>query len=113
VLAALVLACVCPALARADKLVFRNDCTAPVVLQAVTLHRGVVQRERPYLLNPRDSTPEIAMRGDRILTIYDARCPNRVLYQGALASEPGNQRYSILPDQPAPRVKLQRRPMTP
>jgi hypothetical protein len=108
-LASCLLAGLAPARSWADKLVFHNDCSSPLVVQAVCLHRGIVQRERPYVLAPREASREIMVRGERIITIYDARCPNRVLYQGALPAATATQHFSILPEPPSPRVKLQRR----
>ncbi len=81
-LAVLLVGC-CPLCARAETLTFRNECDAAVVVQLASVHRGVFCRDRPYLLRPGDATtPGIVLPGDKVITVYDAKVPNRVLYQG-------------------------------
>src|SRR5438309_11414812 len=72
VLAVLVVCCL-PDKAPAETLVFRNECKAPVVVQAASVVRGVLRRDRPYLLNYRDTTPDIVMPGNKLITVYDAK----------------------------------------
>ncbi len=91
----------------AEMLMFRNDVNAPVVVQVVSVCRGIFRRDRPYLLRPGDeTTPGIVLPGDKVITISDAKVPNRVLFQGALPASSLDQHFSILPDAPAPRVRL-------
>jgi hypothetical protein len=92
--------------ASAETLVFHNECKAPVVLHVVSVFRGVFRRERPYLLHPGDHTkPGVALTGDKVITIHDAKTPNRVIYQGALPSSSLDRHFRIIPDDP-PRVRL-------
>jgi hypothetical protein len=91
----------------AETLVFRNDCNAPVIVQAAGVFRGIFRRDRPYLLRPGDATPGIVLPGDKVITIYDAKMPNRILYQGALPANSTDLRFRILPDVPPPRVRIQ------
>jgi hypothetical protein len=81
---ALALVCCLPAALQAESLYFRNDCSAPVVVQAVFVFRGIIRRDKPYLLNPGDTTPAIALPGDKIITVCEAKAPNRVLFQGPI-----------------------------
>jgi hypothetical protein len=98
-----------PGAAAAETLAFRNECKAPVVVQAVSVFRGRVFRDKPYLLNPGDATPGIVLPGDKVITVYDAKVPNRVLFQGALSASPVDQRYGIVPDSPPPKVRMEPR----
>jgi hypothetical protein len=85
---------------------FRNECHAPVIVHAVSVFGGMLQRDRPYLLRSGDVTPRIVLPGDKVITVYDAQVPNRVLFQGALPASSVDLRFGILPDVPAPRVRL-------
>jgi hypothetical protein len=110
-LLALLILCLLPCLVQAETLEFRNDCKAPVVVQAVSVFRGVLRRDRPYLLNPGDKTPGITMLGDKVITVYNARIPNQILFQGAIPSGMVDLSFSILPDLPGPKVRMeQQRP---
>jgi hypothetical protein len=104
-----VLVCLLPGGAAAEALAFRNECKAPVVVQAVSVFRGRVFRDKPYLLNPGDTSPNIVLPGDKVITVYDAKVPNRVLFQGALPASPVDQRYGIVPDVPPPKVRMEPR----
>src|SRR5205823_13152521 len=91
---AAVLACgLLPGAAGAEALAFRNECKAPVVVQAVSVFRGRVFRDKPYLLNRGHVTPNIVLPGDKVITVYDAKVPNRELFKGALPASPVNQAY--------------------
>lgn len=91
--------------ASAETLVFRNECKAPVVVQVVSVFHGVFRRDRPYLLHPGDITkPGVALTGDKVITIHDAKVPNRVLYQGAVPSSSLDRHFRIVPDDPHVRL---------
>src|SRR3954453_13083931 len=109
VLAVLVICCL-PDKAPAETLVLRNECQAPVVVQAASVVHGVLRRDRPYLLNYRDATPGIMMPGNKLITVYDAKVPNRILFQGAVPAGRDDLLFGILPDRPPPRVRLEMRP---
>lgn len=92
---------------RAQNLVLRNDTQAAVVVHPMSVSAGVVRRARPILLNPKAMTlPAIMLPGDRIITIYDASVPTRILFKGTLPASSTNRAYAIQPDLPAPRVTL-------
>lgn len=93
-----------------ESLIFQNQTNTPVVLQAACIIQGMLTRDRPHLLNQGDTSPEIRLPGNKIITIYDPRTPNRILFQGAIPASPVNQRYRIIPDLPVPRVKIELRP---
>jgi hypothetical protein len=93
-----------------ESLIFRNETQMPVVIQAACVVQGTLVRDRPHLLNMGDSSPEIRLPGNKLITVYDPRTPHRILFQGAIPAAPVNRRYHILPDVPAPRVKIELRP---
>jgi hypothetical protein len=98
-----------PPAASGQSLTIRNDTTAPLVLQVAAVVRGVLQRGRPALLAPGDTTPAITIPGNKILTIYDAKAPNRVLFQGVIPGSKKSLDLGIVPDYPPPRVRLKPR----
>src|ERR1019366_7353351 len=99
-----------PAGARAETLLFRNDTKAAIIVQAGCVVRGVLRRDRPYLLKPGDSTPGITMPGNKVITVYDGLHPNKVVFQGAIPGGPTDQAFIVNPD-PAGGVKLELLPM--
>jgi hypothetical protein len=109
-LAALIL-CLLPGLARAETLYFRNECKTPVVVQAVSVVGGVLRRDKPYLLNAGDRTPGIMLPGNKVITVYDSKVPNRILFQGVIPAGRVDLYYGIVPGAAAPKVRMMpRRP---
>jgi hypothetical protein len=94
--------------ASAEKLTFRNQSSNPVIVQVAGIYRGVFRRDRPHLLQPGETTPLILVPGDKILTLFDAKMPNRILCQSALPSSSLDRRFLILPELTTSRVRLQR-----
>jgi hypothetical protein len=74
--------------ARAETLVFRNETGGQIVLQAASVVNGIARRDRPCLLNHRD-VARVCLPGDKLIAIYDARMPNRVLHQTTISA--GNE----------------------
>jgi hypothetical protein len=112
-LPAVLVVCLLPASSSAQTLLFRNECPAPVVVQAVSIFRGRVFRDRPYMLNSGDTTPGIALPGDKLVTIYDAKVPNRVIFQGAIPAGPGPLLFGVVPDVVPGRVRIDPRRLPP
>lgn len=110
-LLAVLIPCLAPAALSAETVVFRNECRSPVVVQAASVVRGVVVREKPHLLRSGDCTPRIKLDRDKVITVYDGRPPNRVLFQGALRASTTEHYYSIVPF--GGRVRMQRRQAPP
>jgi hypothetical protein len=98
--------------ASAESISFRNECPAPIVVQAVAIGPGgIVRRDRPYLLNRGEATPAIILPGEKIVTIYDARVPNRVVFQGAIPNGRADLYFAVVPDVAPGRVRIElRRP---
>jgi hypothetical protein len=84
-----------PALANAEALQFRNDTPVPVVVQAACVVNGRLVRDRPYLLSPSDKTPAITLPGNKVITISEAKVPNRVLFQGVVPAGTEDQLFGV------------------
>ena len=108
VLAALVVVSI-PTHARAESLLFRNDIGQPIIIQAACVYRGALRRDRPYLLKPGDSTPAIVMPGNKVITIYDGRRLNKVIFKGAIPGGATDKSFNVKPE-PAGGVKLEPAP---
>ena len=104
-LAALLLA---PALASAGTItIYNDDATAvPVIVQATCVVRGKLVRDKPDLLTKGDKSHAIALPGNKVVTIYDARVANRVLFQTVIADSADDLQFTIAPDTTAPKLKL-------
>src|SRR3954447_414747 len=109
-LLAVLLAALLPASAAAEMVTVRNETRGPLVVQGACVVRGRLMRDRPRLLAPGDATPAIAMPGDKVLTVYEPRNPNRVLYQGVIPAGTDDQTYRLVPDGPGGLRLEQRRP---
>jgi hypothetical protein len=99
-----------PAGARAEALLFRNDTKGPIIVQAACVVRGVLRRDRPYLLKPGDSTPGVTLPGNKVITVYDGLRPNKVIFRGAIPGGLIDQAFTVDPD-PTGGVKLEPLPM--
>jgi hypothetical protein len=87
-----------PAGARAEALLFRNETNGPIIVQAACVVRGVLRRDRPYLLRPGDATPGIVLPGNKLITIYDGLNTNHVVFQGAIPGGPADQAFGVAID---------------
>jgi hypothetical protein len=110
-LAALVV-CLVPAVALAQDLVFRNECPYAVTVQAVAVRDGKLWR-KAHTLRPLDSTPKVRLPGNKIITVYDPRVPNRVLLQAPLREGTTDLYFSIVQDRVTRKVGMIRRPAPP
>ncbi len=104
---ALLMLCGAALPAPAQAFYLRNDCRAPIVVQVSFLSRGVFRRDRPYLLNFGEATPSINLPGDKIIVVYDAKMPNRILFQGTPPAAPRGQYFRIVPHRVAGRVNIE------
>jgi hypothetical protein len=95
---------------RAEKVMFRNECRATVVVQMATVKNGVVRRDQPILLRYGECTPKIKADVDRLVTIYDGKS-NRKLFEEVLKANKKEAYYSIVFDARRPgRVQIVLRP---
>jgi hypothetical protein len=104
------LVCLAPAVARAEKVTFRNECRSPVVVQTATVDKGVLRRDEPILLQYGECTPKIKADVDRLIMIYDGKA-NRMLFREVLKASKKELYYSIVFDPRRPgRVQVVQRP---
>jgi hypothetical protein len=101
VLLALSLPLVLPTQALAETIEIVNDTKAIIVVQAAAVVRGVVRRGTPTTLKPGEKMT-VTVPGNKLINVYDARFPNRTLYQGTIPASPTDGSYSI--KQPDPRI---------
>jgi hypothetical protein len=94
----------------AETIVIRNDHNAPIVVQASCMVGKKVIRDKPYQLNPGDSTEGIQLPGDKVITVYDAKNPNRILYQGGINGGKEDLYFAIglVKTPKGPRMDMQR-----
>ncbi len=88
------LVCLTPAAGWAEKVMFRNECRSPVVVQMATIKNGVVRRDEPILLRYGECTPKIKADVDRLIMIYDGKA-NRMLFREVLKASTKERYYSI------------------
>jgi len=95
--AGLILLAVCAAPATAQSIMFKNDTTMNLVVHPGSITpQGMIKRDRPYQLAPKDTTPRIMLPGTRVVTIYDPKNPTRPIYQGNIPNDPKNDlQFSI------------------
>ena len=99
--------------APAQSLQLRNETGGAVVIQTSAIVRGALRRERPALVLPGDMAPPVVLPGNKILTIYDARTPNRILFQGVIPASMEDQFYGILLGTTPQRVPPRTAPLLP
>ncbi len=98
-LAILLMVGMVPAGARAaEELIFRNETNGPIIVQGACVVRGVLHRDRPYLLKPTEMTAPIVLPGNKLITIYDGINTNHVIFQGTIPGGLGNQFLGVSPD---------------
>jgi hypothetical protein len=109
-LAVLLIVCFAPK-ASAESLRFYNETSGPLVVQTSYILQGTVRQGPRLPLAPSDKTPPIVLPGNKIVTIYDPRMPTRPVFQGTIPAGTDDLSFNIVPDAPAPRVKIEpRRP---
>lgn len=117
--AALLAGGIAPAKAEAAWLGYRNDTKAAVIVQSAIVVNNVVRRGKPYTLNPNQVAWDwVAQANTKIvITVYDAKQPARILYQGPVLAGGTDLFYSVQLEPPAvgprnmplpPRAKLTR-----
>jgi hypothetical protein len=107
-LAAAALVLFAPGLSQAESLRFHNETTGPVIIQCSSVVRGgPLMRDKPYLLNVGDKTPEIVLPGNKTINIYEAKVPNRMLFQGVVPASADDQAFNIVLD--GARLKVEKR----
>jgi len=104
-LLAVLIVCLAPAVLRAETVVFRNEIHGTVIVQTLTLDRGVLRRDQASLLRYGETTPKIKLDADKVVTIYDGKT-SRILFRDALKASKKPLYYSIIYNQRLGRVQL-------
>jgi hypothetical protein len=92
-LPAVLVAVLLPTALHAETITITNTGPAGIVVQASSVDGKKVHRAAPAMLNPNDTTPAIQLPGNKVITIYDAKNANKVLYQGVIPA--GNQDLNL------------------
>lgn len=108
-LLAWLIVCLVPTFAPGDTITFRNDCRVALVVQAVSVQRGVLKRDQ-MLLKAGETTPRMALDSDKVISVYDGKT-GRILFRESLKASKTALNYGIVPDPRFPnRVRMQSRP---
>ena len=100
-----------PAALCAETITIQNTANVPIVIQASSIVGKQVNRAAPAMLNPNDSTPGIQLPGNKVITIYDAKTPNKVLWQGVIPAGNADLNLGIIVDPKTGKfVKLEKLP---
>jgi hypothetical protein len=86
---------------------FRNDVNVPVIVQGgvVVIPGKQIRWDKPRLLYPGEIFWDAILKpGNKIISIYEAKKPNRMVYQDTITISE-DVFYSIQPDPPG-KVKL-------
>jgi hypothetical protein len=94
-------------LASAEVLAFRNETPLPVVVQGSCIIRGTIHRDRPQPIN-RGEAARIVLPGNKLITIYDAKVPSRILFQETIPGGTEDLYFTILPDPITGKVRVER-----
>lgn len=103
-LPAVLMVCTLPAVLQADSFTCRNDCRLPVVVQIVSVQRGVPKRDQGTLKFG-ETSPKVPLDTDKVLMIFDKS--GRQMFREVIKVNPKPQQFSIVPDPRFPnRVRL-------
>jgi hypothetical protein len=95
-----------PAGLRAETLVFRNDTNAPLVIQGACVINGRLRHDQPIAVGP-GATARIVLPGNKLITVYHAKLPNRILFQGTIQEGKEDLYFSMQPDPVIGKVKME------
>lgn len=93
----------CPGIAQAGWVGFRNETNVPVVVQITHVVRPREQHGKPHLIQPGNVTWEAVMQpGAKRITVYNANQPRQVLYQGPLLYAGNDLFFAVQLEAPTP-----------
>lgn len=104
-LIALALSAALPTAASAEDLYFRNDTNVAIIIQgSIVTKNNKVVNDRPNLVQP-GAKVRVTLPGNKIITIREARAPNRMLLQQPLPAGKEDLYILVNPD-PVAKIKL-------
>jgi hypothetical protein len=87
-----------PASSSAETIQVKNDAGGPIIVVVSCVVRGQKVSAGPYKLDANDASPGVTLPGNKVITVYDAKAPNRVIFQGAIPGGPNDVQWAIMPD---------------
>jgi hypothetical protein len=77
---------------------FKSEHSIPLIVQGASNINNIIRRGQPVLIQPGKVGWDLNLRpGTRFITIYDARQPSRILYQGSIPFQGRDVIFSIRP----------------
>src|SRR6266436_4105567 len=90
-----------PSAAGAAAIGFQNTLKINIYVEAVSIVRGRVIRDKPLLLTPGKVGWHMNVPpGNRVIYVYDANPPVRLLYRNTIAVGGANLFFAVKPHQP-------------
>jgi hypothetical protein len=85
----------------------RNDSQVTLVVQCAYVVNGTVRRDKPVAIRPGATAPVATLAGAKLITVYDARMPNKVLHQSTIPASKDDQSYKLEPNAAGTRINLE------
>jgi hypothetical protein len=96
-----------PAALPAETVNIRNDSQVALLVQCAYVVNGSVRRDKPVAIRPGATAPLATLPGAKLITVYDARMPNKVLYQNTIPASKDDQAYKLEPNAAGTRINLE------
>ncbi len=96
-----------PATLPAQTVNIRNDSQVALVVQFAYVVNGTVKRDKPIVIRPGATAPIATLAGAKLISVYDARMPNKVLHQSTIPASKDDQAYILAPNAAGTRIDLE------
>jgi hypothetical protein len=96
-----------PAALSAQTVNIRNDSQVAMVVQFAYVVNGTVKRDKPIVIRPGATVPIATLPGAKLISVYDARMPNKVLHQSTIPASKDDQAYILAPNAAGTRIDLE------
>ena|SRR6266849_4783075 len=96
-----------PAALPAQTVNIRNDSQVALVVQFAYVVNGTVKRDKPIVIRPGATAPIATLAGAKLISVYDARMPNKVLHQSTIPASKDDQAYILAPNAAGTRIDLE------
>jgi hypothetical protein len=96
-----------PAALPAQTVNIRNDSQVALVVQFAYVVNGAVKRDKPIVIRPGATAPIATLAGAKLISVYDARMPNKVLHQSTIPASKEDQAYILAPNAAGNRIDLE------